>query len=149
MTDNTMNNNIDHNIDYDITYIGSDNEKVTEDICAELYEEFANTSDDEDADNYEAIYNNNEDKLIALIISYNSNYKMSELIRIAEYYNISLNSEIEAKKKKKKEELVNNIVDFEEDGFNEDIVNRRKLLWFYIDEIKMDEYLKKHVVINI
>ena len=51
--------------------------------------------------------------------------------------------------KKKKDELIKDIVQFEEDELNTNVVNRRKELWFYIDELKSDKYLQKHIIFNI
>ena len=72
---------------------------------------------------------------------YMDNYTRKELDRIADYYNIS-------KRKKKKLKLVEDIVAFENDFFNENIVNHRKLLWFYVEQIKCDNYLSKFLILD-
>ena len=60
---------------------------------------------------------------------------------IADYYSLS-------KRKKRKHELIENIVDFENNIDNMEIVEKRKLLWFYIEEIKNDNYLNKFLILD-
>ena len=77
--------------------------------------------------------NNNEknDIILALEVFYNENYNKCELEKIADYYNIT-------KRKKRKNKLIKNIVNFECNGENEYITNKRKTLWFYISELEND-----------
>ena len=65
---------------------------------------------------------------------------------ISEYYEISLKDH--KRKKKRKEELINDIVLFELNYENSYIVERRKELWMYMEEIKSDSYLNKFLLIN-
>ena len=83
------------------------------------------------------IYNN----IIFEEQDYMDNYTRKELDRIADYYNIS-------KRKKKKLQLVEEIVAFENDFLNDEIVNHRKLLWFYVEQIKCDNYLSKFLILE-
>ena len=84
---------------------------------------------------------NYDDNWFALIYQYEADYTKKELDKIADYYNIS-------KRKKKKMELCEEIVIFEMTPENEDIVNHRKLMWFYFEEIKKDNYLKKFIILD-
>ena len=68
-------------------------------------------------------------------------YKKKELELIADYYSIS-------KRKKKKDELIQDIVIFELDPINIEITQRRKTLWFYMEEIKSDNYLRKYLILD-
>ena len=61
--------------------------------------------------------------------------------RIADYYEIS-------KRKKRKDKLAEDIVIFEKDPANVEIVYRRKRLWSYIEEIKCDNYLSKFLILD-
>lgn len=70
---------------------------------------------------------------------YMTNYTKKDLELIADYYTIS-------KRKKKKQELVQDIIIFEQDSMNEEIVEQRKLGWYCIDTIKNDEKLKKFLI---
>ncbi len=85
--------------------------------------------------------NLNMDDYIALEMDYQTNYIKKELERIAEYYGIS-------KRKKRKNQLVEDIVLFEKDPENFFIVQRRKTLWFYVEEIKSDNYLSKFLILD-
>ena len=84
---------------------------------------------------------NYDDNWFALIYQYEADYTKKELDKIADYYNIS-------KRKKKKMELCEEIVIFEMTPENEDIVSHRKLMWFYFEEIKKDNYLKKFIILD-
>tara|TARA_B100001123_G_scaffold438891_1_gene574622 strand:+ start:346 stop:741 length:396 start_codon:yes stop_codon:yes gene_type:complete len=81
------------------------------------------------------------DELIALQINYNENYTKKQLERIIEYYKLS-------KRKKKKMQLVKDIILFEKNILNCEIVERRKILWYYIEEIKSDNYLSKFLILD-
>ena len=39
------------------------------------------------------------------------------------------------------------IINFEGDVANEDIVTKRKMMWFYMEELKNDKYMKKYIVL--
>jgi hypothetical protein len=83
----------------------------------------------------------NCDDYIALEIEYNSNYTRKELDHIADYYGIS-------KRKKRKNQLVEEIVIFEKEPENMENVHRRKMLWYYVEEIKSDKYLSKFLILD-
>jgi len=83
----------------------------------------------------------NMDGYIALELDYNENYNKKDLEKIADYYSIS-------KRKKRKADLVQDIVLFELDPINSDITNRRKTMWFYLQEIMNDNYLSKFLIFN-
>ena len=81
------------------------------------------------------------DTIIAEEVNYSTNFNRKELDRIADYYEIS-------KRKKKKDELIQEIVIFEHDPENLELVYRRKKLWSYMQEIKDDKYLRKFLIFN-
>mgnify|MGYP001277641418 FL=1 len=163
---------MNNNIDYEITELGNNNTSVT---SSEIYDEFLTpdssccSKSSEDNDFTQQHFSQDimmdlvsmEDRILALSLSYDTNYKITDLSKIAEYYSISLtklndieNSNANSKNKKKnvkkkKDELIKDIVQFEEDELNTNVVNRRKELWFYIDELKSDKYLQKHIIFNI
>ena len=78
---------------------------------------------------------------VAQELNYNENYTLKQLYRIAEYYDIS-------KRKKKKTALIEEIVIFENQPENCEIVNRRATLWSYVEEIKQDKYLSKFLILE-
>jgi hypothetical protein len=81
------------------------------------------------------------DEYTASELDYNENYTKKQLELIANYYDISV-------RKKKKLELIETIVVFEKEYSNCDIVNRRKTLWFYIEEINNDSFLSKFLILD-
>ena len=81
------------------------------------------------------------DDYIAMEVDYQTNYLKKDLDRIADYYEIS-------KRKKRKEQLVEDIVLFEKDPENIEIVFQRKKLWSYVEEIKSDKYLSKFLILD-
>ena len=81
------------------------------------------------------------DDYVASEIDYNENYTKKQLDLIADYYEIS-------KRKKKKAELIEEIVIFEKEPSNYDITQRRKTLWFYIEEINNDSFLSKFLILD-
>jgi hypothetical protein len=62
---------------------------------------------------------------------------VKQLMRIRDYYNIP--------KSKKKEDLINDIIEFESNIENVEIVMRRTKLWGYITELKTDKYMKQFI----
>jgi hypothetical protein len=81
------------------------------------------------------------DEYTASELDYNENFTKKQLELIANYYDISV-------RKKKKLELIETIVVFEKEYSNCDIVNRRKTLWFYIEEINNDSFLSKFLILD-
>ena len=81
------------------------------------------------------------DDYMAAELDYNENYTKKQLDLIADYYEIS-------KRKKKKMELIEEIVIFEKEPTNYDIMQRRKTLWFYIEEINNDSFLSKFLILD-
>ena len=53
-----------------------------------------------------------------------------------------------SKRKKRKDELIQDIILFEQEPDNIEIVYRRKKLWVYMQEIKDDKYLRKFLIFN-
>ena len=81
------------------------------------------------------------DDYVASEMDYNTNYTKKQLEFICDYYGIS-------KRKKKKQDLVEEIVVFEKEPSNYDIVQRRKTMWFYIEEISNDSFLSKFLILD-
>ena len=88
----------------------------------------------EDMDLYSDLY-------FAEVLDYKDNYTKKQLEFIAGYYDIKT-------RKKKKEELAEEIVIFEKAHENAGLVQRRKMMWFYIDEIANDSYLSKYLILE-
>jgi hypothetical protein len=76
-------------------------------------------------------------------INYYENFTVKELLLICEYYGIS--KELKSKKYNK-EKIVYFLVDFESNLNNADIVCKRQNMWFYMNELKNDKFMKKYVL---
>ena len=93
--------------------------------------------------------NNQMDDFVALEINYQTNFTRKHLDRIAEYYGIYLKSHRAGRRRrKKKNELIQDIILFEKNPENIDIVFKRKRLWQYMQEIKKDSFLSKFLIFN-
>lgn len=81
------------------------------------------------------------DDITARELDYDTNYTKKDLVKIAEYYEISV-------RKKTKPDIISEIVIFESEIENVAIVERRRELWFYINEISEDKYLSKYLIFD-
>ena len=95
------------------------------------------------AENHDEV--KNIDNLFHEVVNYSINYTVKQLIQICEYYNISKDVRMT---KCNKEEIINTIVLFESELCNHAITCRRKKMWFYINELKGDKFMKKFVLWN-
>jgi len=93
----------------------------------------------EDLNNRDAEQLADEDSILSDKINYDINYLKKDLVHIMNYYGLSI-------RKKKKSDLIDDIVEFENEPDNQFIVDHRKTLWFYWDELSNDEYLSKFVI---
>ena len=86
---------------------------------------------------------NKEDLFVSQTLNYEVNFNVKELMLICEYYGISKTVKTN---KCNKSEIIYFLVNFENDHRNEEIVCRRRNIWFYITEIKNDKFMKKYVL---
>jgi len=114
------------NVTYEnlIENVNIENDKINVDFVEDLW-------DDEDLAN----------KFITQQFYYNDTFTLKELYHIAIYYDIN-------RRKKKKCSLIDDIIAFELDDENSELVEKRKRLWFYINEIKNDKYLSKFIILE-
>ena len=105
----------------------------------ECVEEIEKEIEEKEKSNEEINQENYSTIFFILEEDYMTNYTKKDLELIADYYDIS-------KRKKKKQDLVQDIIIFEQDGHNEEIVEKRKLGWYCIDTIKNDDKLKKFIL---
>lgn len=87
-------------------------------------------------------YNSN-DYTTPQVLNYNMNYTIKELLLICSYYGISKQLKTN---KYVKEEIINFLVIFENDPNNEAIVFKRQNMWFYMNELKNDKFMKKYII---
>jgi len=77
------------------------------------------------------------------MLNYDENYTVKKLFLICEYYGFAK----ELKNNKyNKEQIINWLVMFESDPKNSDIVSKRQNMWFYMNELKNDKFMKKFVL---
>jgi len=87
------------------------------------------------------LYNN--EMSLPQIINYSENFTVKELLVICEYYGFL--KEIKTNKCNK-DQIIEILVNFENDPINNDIVFKRQNLWFYINELKNDKFMKKYIL---
>jgi hypothetical protein len=89
----------------------------------------------------ESSENNNsyEDELLCSQMDYEINYLKKDLVHIMNYYGLST-------RKKRKTDLIDDIIDFESQPENYFVVEHRKTMWYYMEELENDHYLSKFIV---
>ena len=71
-------------------------------------------------------------------VDFSINNNVSELRRIMDYYEIP-------KRRMKKNEMIEELILFEQDISNIDIVTHRRYLWDSINELKADPFMSKYI----
>jgi hypothetical protein len=87
------------------------------------------------------IYDN--DLMLPQMINYNENFTVKELLLICEYYGFAKDVK---SNKFNKEQIIDFLVSFENDPNNSDIVFKRQNMWFYMNELKNDKFMKKFLL---
>ena len=77
-------------------------------------------------------------------VNYKINYTVKQLLVICDYYNISKNIKLI---KANKDDIITNLISFENNPDNYNIVNKRKQLWYYMEELKNDKFMKKFILL--
>ena len=99
---------------------------MAENLMAEIY-------------NYEL----NDSLVVSKMINYQENFTVKELLIICDYYGLSK----ELKNHKcNKDQIIEILVSFESDTNNSDIVFKRQNMWFYMNELKNDKFMKKFLI---
>jgi len=106
-----------------------DIEKIVEEKFDDAIEE-----NDSSHDYYEK-----ENEILCSKIDYDENYLKKDLVHIMNYYDLST-------RKKKKSEIIDDIIEFESQPENYFVVEHRKTLWYYLEELENDHYLSKFIV---
>jgi len=132
---NDKDENIKYIVDMDVDLIKNPNKSHK---ISEMMKEFENMTFDFDEEPGNG--NMTEDELYAIMANYDVNYTAKQLISICEYYNIGKMG------KWKKADIISFIVVFENNLENYDIVERRRTVWKYMEELKQDSFMKKFIV---
>ena len=106
-----------------------------EDIEKMVQQNFNDKIEDENqGESYEK-----ETEMLCSKIDYDENYLKKDLIHIMNYYELST-------RKKKKSEIIDDIIEFESQPENYFVVEHRKTLWYYLEELENDHYLSKFII---
>jgi hypothetical protein len=91
-------------------------------------------------------YNFNEQSQILLMtktLDYDMNYNIKQLLMICDYYGLLKEVKLN---KLKKQEIISFLLDFEENIENSLLVYKRKQLWYFMNELKNDKFMKKYIL---
>jgi hypothetical protein len=124
-------------IDENITYILENDENDNGFDVNEFMNEFNDIKFVDESKSYEM------DDMYASITDYDENFTIKQLLQICEFYGFT--KEIRSAKGKKLD-IIGAIVMFENNPENGAQVYRRKQLWYYINELKNDKFMKKFVL---
>ena len=83
------------------------------------------------------------DEKVSQTVDYNMNYNVKQLMLICDYYGLSKSLK---NCKSNKEQIVDSLIDFEYGPENQEIVVKRKMMWYYIKELKTDNFMKKFII---
>ena len=86
------------------------------------------------------VSDDNEDDNFIYYCFYDTNYNVKQLLMICDYYGLK------QLKKANKIVIIHEVIKFENDINNNEIVSKRKKIWFYMEELKKDKFLKKYIL---
>ena len=127
----------------------SENKKTSDNIFFSVIEEECQDNNEvELTEMLNEIYkldftNQNDDLIIPLIINYRENFTVKELLLICDYYGVA--KELKSNKCNKYE-IIQFLVIYESNPINSDIVFKRQNMWFFINQLKNDKFMKKYVL---
>jgi hypothetical protein len=117
----------------------SNTDKLSTTDLTELWKEL----EDVELKNTIETISNEDNNMIAHFFNYYINYTIKQLLLISEYYGITKHHKLS---KSKKEEIIYHILFFESKPENIDIISSRQNMWFYMNELKKDKFMKKFVL---
>ncbi len=86
-----------------------------------------------------------DDDMYTEMVNYDMNYTVKQLLLICDYYGLMKDVRTN---KMKKQDVIEQILLFENTMENYEVVIRRKELWYYLNELKNDKMMKKFVIWN-
>ena len=121
-------------------FICDDNDNnLTETVCDFNISADHNNFDENNTCCYDA------DIYMSRTLNYETNFTVKELMLIAEYYGLAKNLK---KYKATKTDIIISVVNYELDPQNFEKVAARERMWYYINELKNDDCMKKYVLWN-
>ena len=103
------------------------------DITSSNEEEFIPNTNNDDSANY----------IVTEHEHYTINFTIKQLLVICEYYGLS---KMLKSNKKNKEYIINVLICFEKDFKNQDIVFKRRNMWYFMAELNNDKFMKKYII---
>jgi len=85
----------------------------------------------------------NDELAVPKMINYHENFTVKELLLICDYYGFA--KELKTNKCNK-DQIIEILVSFESNLNNSDIVFKRQNMWFFINELKNDKFMKKFLL---
>jgi hypothetical protein len=85
----------------------------------------------------------NDNLLFNKMIEYNEHYTVKELLLICDYYGFAKELKLN---KYNKMQIIDFLVNFEAEPANSHIALKRQTMWFYINELKTDKFMKKYIL---
>lgn len=125
------------------TGISLDMSETTEECCSQELDaemkEFLEEFEEKEVD----VPGAEEMMFLPMMLDYADNYTIRQLTDICHYY--QLGKEVRSSKMNKNE-LIHFLVTFECMPENAEIVLRRQNLWFFMNELKADEYMRRFIL---
>ena len=106
-----------------------------------IYRHLENTTFENDLQKEEE----SDNIIYSKFLNYQLNFNIKQLMLICEYYGVAKDIKVN---KCKKEEIISTIIYYENNPKNNDTVEKRKKLWFYMSELKNDKMMKKYILWN-
>uniref|UniRef100_A0A6C0DAY8 Uncharacterized protein n=1 Tax=viral metagenome TaxID=1070528 RepID=A0A6C0DAY8_9ZZZZ len=123
-------------------HFNKDSSSMNECELLELYKLQSELNDYETGVNYFGDESDNTDDIFTQMKLYELNYNVKQLMLICEFYNIK---DVRVNKLKK-QDIIEQIIFFENNPENIEIVNKRKEFWCHMDELKNDRMMKRFVI---
>lgn len=87
--------------------------------------------------------NHKNDLFFSQYLDYQMNYTVKQLLLICDYYEITKTFHLQ---KSNKDQIIHHLLAFENNDENYVIVTKRQNMWFYINELKNDKFMKKYIL---
>jgi hypothetical protein len=127
------------------------NDNTQNESISYCIDEIENENNDTELDNIQCfldVLNEpfSDDLVFPKMLNYDENFTVKDLLLICEYYGFAKQLKNNKNNKFNKEEIIRFLVYFESDIINDDIVNKRQNMWFYMGQLKNDKFMKKYVL---
>ena len=83
------------------------------------------------------------DDIFTQMKNYDLNFNVKQLLLICDYYGLSKDVKVN---KLKKQDVIEQIILFENNTDNIAVVIKRKEMWYFMNELKQDKFMKKFII---